>query len=340
MLPKNVYISIISEITSFILFLNLNSVFGVILVMLFHGLSLGLLLLTLFRFIPERFTKENKTKTFFAIFSICFFILYFGYLALLIITVYLLRKQKNVEFRPYESFSLSDLVYEEFEFSGRKFGEGSIFAVGKTESVNKNIKERAIFSVSEIKNPLTISILKENLSSKHDDIRLYAFSVVSKMEKDFNENLHKLKNKLKDESLTEDEKAEIFYEIANQYYDFVYFKIADEEFKDFLLEEALFYGKKSLELKETPEALILIGKIYIRRNMPEIALTYFMKASKTSSLNPIKYVPYIAEIYYKSGVYTDIVELFKAYPQLRNVANPNLNFIIDFWTKGYGSINR
>lgn len=336
---KYIYTSISVEITSFFLFLNIHSLAGIISILTLHSIGLILILIPLLSLVPKRFKKDLK-KTSSVLFILCFFTLYLGYISLFVLTIYLLKKQKNLEFKPFKFFSIGDVFDKDIEFSGRRFGEGSIFAVSKVEDGNKTLKERAILFVSDIKSPLTMNILKESLSSKYDDIRLYAFSVVSKMEKEFNENLHRLKEDLRKENLTDQERSELLYEIASQYYDFVHFNIVDEEFRKFLIEESFYYAKKSLESYETPEALILIGKIYIRLNMPEMALPYFIRASKYETLNPLKYVPYIAEIYYRSGLYKDIVEIINKYPQLKSIANPNLGFMVEFWAGSYGSTDR
>ncbi|MCX7738319.1 MAG: hypothetical protein N2Z80_02735 [Hydrogenothermaceae bacterium] len=339
MTVKYIYTSMLVETASFFFFLNTHSLAGITSILTLHSIGLVLLLIPLLSLVPKRFKKDLK-KTSLALFMLCFFTLYLGYISLLVLTVYLLRKQRNLEFKPFKFFSIGDLLDEDIQFSGRRFGEGSIFAVSKAEDGSKILKERAILFASDIKSSLTINILKESLSSKYDDIRLYAFSVVSKIEKEFNENLHRLKEEIKKKNLTDQERSELLYNIASQYYDFVYFNIVDEEFREFFIEESFYYAKKSLESYETPEALILLGKIYLKRNMPEMALPYFISASKYENLNPLKYVPYIAEIYYRSGLYRDIVEIVNKYPQLKSIANPDLRFMVDFWAGSYGSTDR
>lgn len=331
--------SLLLEILSFALLLKIKSLHGLIIILGFHGFALFLLLIVVFPFLPKRF-KKNKRRTFATLFLVLYPTLYVGYISLIFYSLIIFHRQKNIEYKPYETFSINEVLDEDVYFEGRKFGEASISTIGKIENINLRLKEKAILSISEIRNPFTINILKENLSSRFDDIRLYAFSVISKMEKTFNENLHKLKEKLK-EDISDEEKAELYYEIAAQYYDFIYYDIVDKEFKEFMLDEIFYYAQKSIQIRETPDALILIGKFFLRKNLLELSYFYFSKAMKYENLNPVKYVPYIAEIYYKLGLYMEIKEIFKKYSEIDLILNPNLNFVIDFWKeKEYESNNK
>lgn len=327
---KLFYSSVVLEMLSFLIFFKINSAVGLLSILSMHAVALFLLLVVTFPFLPKRFRKDKK-KTLLALFLIIYPTLYIGYVSIVLYVLVVLRKQKNIEYKPYEAFSINDVLDEEVYFDGRKFGEASITTVGKLESANASVKERAVLSISDIKNPLTVSILKENLGSRFDDIRLYAFSVISKMEKSFNENLHKLKERLKDETLTDEDRARLYYEVASQYYEFIYYNIVDSEFREFMLEEVFYYAQKSLQIKETPDALILLGKFYLRKNLLEISYKYFTMATKYRNVNPVKYAPYIAEIYYKLGLYREIGEIFQKYPEIDLIVNPNLNFVASFW---------
>lgn len=328
---KTLYLSLIFELTSIFLLFNIDSVYKLIVFITLHSMALLLSSLIFVNFLPERFRNQRR-KAVLIIFFINFATLYIGYLTTLLLTLYILRKQKNVEYKPFEFFSIEEVLSEDIKFTGRRFGEGSLFSIGKNEITNRALKERVILSVSEIKNPLTISILKENLSSRYDDVRLYAFSVISRIEKKFNEDIHTLKKRLDDDNITDEEKAEIYFELSNIYFDFVYFNIVSEEFRTFMIQEFFYYANKSLELKEKPEVFILLAKIYMRIGMLEKAYENLIKLLKYPEVNPFKYVPYLAEIYYRFGIYTEIKRLFEKYPQIKMTINPNIQAVVDFWS--------
>lgn len=336
---KSLYTSLILEFISFGFILNLDSTGKVIFILLFHSAALLLILTTLVNVIPQRFRKDKKIFIFIT-FIIIFPTLQIGYMIIFVLIFYILRYQKKVEETPSKFFNVEDILFENIEFSNRKFGEGGLISIGKSEDVSKELKERAILSISEIKNPVSIAIIKENLSSKFDEVRLYAFSVISKMEKELNEKIHLIKERLKDENLKNEAKAGLYYELASVYYDFVYFNIVDEEFKNFMIEESFYYAKKSLDIQETPEAILLTARIYMRKGMLEKAYGEFIKIFKFKDVSPLKYVPYLAEIYYKFGLYKEVNHLFRSSPELLVITNPNLHFVIKLWEGKYGSIDR
>ncbi|MEJ5172890.1 MAG: hypothetical protein WHT47_04185 [Hydrogenothermaceae bacterium] len=257
-----------------------------------------------------------------------------------VLIFFILRYQRKTEETPSKFFNVEDVLFEDIEFGNRKFGEGALISIGKSENIPKELKERAILSISEIKNPVGMAIIKENLSSNFDEVRLYAFSVISKVEKEFNKKIHLIREKLKDENLKNEEKTSLYYELASVYYDLVYFNIVDEEFKNFMIEESFYYAKKSLDIQETPEAILLTARIYMRKEMLEKAYEEFIKVFKFKDVSPLKYVPYLAEIYYKFGFYKEVENLFRSFPELAVITNPNLDFVVKLWEGKRGSIDR
>ncbi|MEZ0323580.1 MAG: tetratricopeptide repeat protein [Hydrogenothermaceae bacterium] len=337
--PKRLYTSIFLEIISFGFIFNLDSVEKTIFMLLLHSIALFLILLVLSSFIPEKFRKDRK-RFVFIIFTITFPTLQIGYITVFILVFYILKYQKKVEETPNKFFNVEDVLFEDIEFNSRKFGEGALINAGRSENVPRELKEKVILSISEIKNPVSMAIIKENLSSKFDEVRLYAFSVISKMEKELNEKIHSIKKKLKDENLKDEEKVKLYYSLASVYYDLVYFNIVDEEFKNLMIEEALHYAKKSLDIQENPDAILIIAKIYMRKGMLKEASEEFEKLFKFKNISPLKYIPYLAEVYYKFGLYKEVKNLFRTVPELEVVINPNIHFVIKLWKKNHGSINR
>ncbi|MGC8944048.1 MAG: hypothetical protein ACP5KX_08105, partial [Caldisericia bacterium] len=153
-----------------------------------------------------------------------------GFIFLLISVTYLFRKQKNIEYKPIETFSIEEIYNEDIEFSGRKFGEGGLLGIKKSENAPKVLKEKAFLTLTDLRSPSVFNLIKENLSNPVDEIRLLAFSIISKIEKDLTKKIHELEKKLKEE-ISQEEKAEIYKDLAQIYWDFVLYNLVDEEFK-------------------------------------------------------------------------------------------------------------
>lgn len=331
--PKFVYSSIMIEIVSFFLFLGMRSPTMIFSALALHGVALVLVVSALVNLLPERFEKTEKLKSV-AIFStILYPTLYIGYIAVVVMIVYIIRKQKVSEYTPFMFFSVEEFLDESFQNRQklRSFGEGALISISKAEKINKSLKEKAMLALSDLKNPKMFKLLKESLSSDIDEVRLFAFSIVSKLEKKFNDNLHRLKERLNEENLSTEEKAEIYYQIAKQYYDFVYYNVVDEEFRKFMLQEAINYCSISLKLNESIDAYLLLGKLYNEIGLLEIGYNYLLNVQEYSKLNPVEYVPVVADMYFRFGMFKDIVELFKKYPELELLNDIEINFALRFW---------
>lgn len=341
-MDKNlIYYSLVMESSSFLLIFYSDSLVMILSSLVFHGIALYFIIIALVNLLPNRFGKKEKLKSVIIFFFITYPTLYIGYISIAIMILYILRNQKVAESTPYSYFSLEEFLNENIEEIEklRSFGEGAIISINKAEKVSKSLKEKAILALADLKNPDMFPLIKQSLSSEIDEVRLFAFSIISKMEKKFNENLHQLKEKLKEENLSNEEKAEIYYQIAKQYYDFVYYHIVDDEFRDFMLEEAIDYCKKSLEIKKTADGYALIGKLYREMGMIDMAYNYLLSLPKYSDFNQV-YIFDLADIYYRFGIFKEIVNLIRKYPEVELLNDVNINFIIRFWLNKDESITR
>lgn len=331
---KLVYSSVITEILSLSFIIN-NSIYSIITGLILHGVALFLILSFAVNLLPKRFEKSQRLKSVVMFFIITYPTLYIGYIAVIILILHILRKQKLAEYKPFLSFSVEDFLGENIKNRQklRSFGEGAILSINRMDQVDRSLKEKAILALHDLKNPGLFSLVKESLGSSIDEVRLFAFSIVSKLEKEFNENLHRLKEKLKQDDLSPEEKAQIHYEIAKQYYNFIYYHVVDEEFKGFMLQESIYHCQQALKIMEHPKVYMLLGRLYKETGFIEIAYKYFISLSRYSTINPVDYVLPLSEIYFKFGMFSDIVALIKNNPDLKFVNDPRINFLLSFWLR-------
>ncbi|MEJ7553451.1 MAG: hypothetical protein WKI48_01755, partial [Aquificaceae bacterium] len=60
--------------------------------------------------------------------------------------------------------------------------------------------------------------------------------------------------------------------------------------------------------------------------------------SQYKYVNPVKYVPYIAEAYFGSGNVSEVKNVIQKYSDsLMYTINPNLIYVIDFWVRKNGA---
>lgn len=144
---KNLALSITFE-TSAVSSLFIKNVYiGLALFFTFHGIAVFLLTTVLYLFLPKRI-KIRKREPLIFIFLMGFFGFIVGYLFLFVLTIYLFRKQRNIEFKPIETFSVEEIYDEDVDFSGRKFGEGAVISIFKKENVPSDLKSSFNFNPS------------------------------------------------------------------------------------------------------------------------------------------------------------------------------------------------
>jgi hypothetical protein len=324
---EKLYLSLLFEIFGISSLFIKNIYISLSLFFLFHGLAVFLLITVLYIFLPKRI-GSRKWEPLVFIFSIGFFGFIVGYLFLFILTLYLFRTQKNIEFKPIETFSIEEIEDEGLDFDGRRFGEGSILSILKRDNVSSDLKLKAFMSLSDLQGPITYSLIKENVSNPMDEIRLMAFSMISKMEKQLNDKIHELNLRLKDNDLSEEEKAKIYFELAQAYWDFVFFRIVDKEFENFTIEKALYYAEEGLKLKKDFAPYFLIGRVCLRLKDYKKAKEYLELAFNFKEFR-YKVIPYLAECYFYERNFKKVKELFS---QLDLSLDVKVSFLKQFWS--------
>ncbi|WP_028950951.1 tetratricopeptide repeat protein [Sulfurihydrogenibium subterraneum] len=328
---KNILYSVISEIFGILFLFSENIYISVGIYIIFHSIAIFLLSSTLLFLIPKKY-RNKKKESFTFLFFFGFFTFIAGFIFLFVLSLYLLRTQKNIEYKPVEAFSLDEIYNEDIDFYGRRFGEGGLVSLIKDKNVPKYLKEKAFLALADLKSPFVFNLIKENLSNPIDEIRLLAFSLISKMEKEMTEKVHDLENKLKKDDITDDEKAEIYKALAQLYWDFVLYNIVDEEFKSFMIEESKSYALKSLEIKKDPYVYFLLGRIYLKLKDVEKAIKFLEEAVKDKNIKS-KVIPYLAECYFYMRDYKSVKSILK---ELDLILDVRVKFVKDFWVGDVG----
>ena len=334
---NSLYKSFLLELASFAFFINMKSFYFLFISLLLHSIALFMVVSFLITLLPKRF-KDHK-KAMFILFLIAFPTLYLGYVFIVMAVFYLLRKQKIDVYQPPNIPHLEDVLTEEMEFSGRVIGEAALALLKDgTGNINPSRLEILLSYILNLNSPEAISTLKRVLSSSEDIVRLYAFGTIYKTEKKLNETLHSLREKLSKGNLPPEEEAYLYYQMASIYYTFVHYHIADQEFRSYMLKEALEHVQKSIDVKTTPEAKLLLAKVYIEMKEFDRALSYFEELASKKELKPASYIVQLAEIYYEKGDYKEVKRLFTEHPEAELLLDVDVNFVVRFWRNSNGQV--
>ncbi|WP_457642051.1 tetratricopeptide repeat protein [Persephonella sp.] len=311
---KGTAISFIFEMIA-LYFLFFGDFYGkILLFFFFHLLATLLISAVVWTFIPNKY-KRPFPLSLVAIAVIIFATPVLSYIAVVAFLV-LFRRQKKLPVIPMETVPMFHLIEENIQIKKRKFGESSVREFVFKRELPSDLRLKAFLFLTEIKSPESVRLLKYGLADQNDEIRLLSFSVLDKIEKKLNEQIHENLEKLKE---TKDihKKGEIYRDLAKLYWENIYIGMADKEITDFYLNEAEKYAIKSLDIiKDDPYIHLLLGRLYLIKDRLEDAYKYLVKALN-SGIPEFKVVPYLAEIFYRKKKYSEIKNLIGKHPYLK-----------------------
>lgn len=286
-----------------------------------HAISTFLFSLFCYNLLPQRYKKKGM---FFFIFVVSFTLIMLSYIGGLCI-VFLLRRQKEYIPPVPESFSMETVLREDVKFSGRKFGEAAIAQM--TKAAPYITKQETLMIGRDLKHPAVLELIRSSLHNPIDEIRLYAFNLISRIEEEINKNIAYLKDRL-DKEDNKTRRAQIHSELARLYWELVYMNIVDKELEHIDLEEASFHIEEAMKVLKNPNVYLLAGRIYLRKKEKDKALGFLETAHKMG-IPPSRIIPYIAEIYFELRNYKGIMDVFSKWDGL--TLYPNLYYIYLFW---------
>ncbi len=304
-----------------------NYELAILIVLSVHAVAVALLSAMVQPLLPEKYRKY-RVAGFLVFFIVGFTTFVVGYIIL--IGLYLLlksRRQRPVI--PYETIAADDIMEEDFFFEGRKFGEGAFAELLQPDKANIEAKQKVFLGFADFRTPTAFEIIKQNLSSPVDEIRLYVFGILNNAEKEFVERIHSIKKALPEET-NRTKRAEMLKELAQTYYDLFYFNIVDDSIKPSVLNEAIMYAEQSIrENPEDPSAYVVLGKACLKKGDYDAASRWFEMARRFN-MEESKTIPYLAEIYFNRGDFQKTRELLSQM-DVETVLNNHLRSIVVFW---------
>lgn len=327
---KEFFYSLAAEIAAIANLFYMQSFYQVVLLLLLHLISCLLLAPIIFPLLLKRYKRYAKGITFLLV-SVCFLLFFPGYLLLLFVLFYLLFSHRKKVTGKIESFSVSELLASRVSLRSRTTGEAPLYLLKKPGGLRGKEVDLLAAIILDIKNPRLLSNVVGILSSQYDELRLSVFSILTNLEKSIQERISLLNAKLK-EDLPEEEKADILFKLAQNYYELVYYRLVDQELERSTLQKAEEYLLQALDIKQDAEFLILMSKIQMAKRNILFAAGFIAMAVKLNSLHPVRYIPYIAEMHFIKGQYGRTVELLTKYSKdLKYSMNPYLAYMCEFW---------
>ncbi|WP_297443353.1 hypothetical protein [Sulfurimonas sp.] len=128
----------------------------------------------------------------------------------------------------------------------RVFGEGSMINMMNNAYVPKSKKLKALATLASYITPISLQIVKQTLSSKDDEIRMFGYAVINKAEKQLNEKMNAqlaiiAEEVGKGEQKDKEKIAFAAKELAHLYWEMVYAELAHDSLKVNFLNSVITY---------------------------------------------------------------------------------------------------
>jgi len=228
-----------------------------------------------------------------------------------------------------------DEYYAHFPLIRRQLGEGEIYQIFQEGKISEKLRLLALTMLSERKDRQSFVLIKRMLSSRNDELRLFSFSIIDKVEHELHQKIHE---ELERYRACEREKCHVneARKLAFLYWELVYFELADEILRNFLLAEAERYATEAIDRYALDDRLlVLLGRISFERGHWNKAKRYFEAAlsvhDERAEASRSFILPYLAEIEFLERNFTRVRQLLREATHFRK--NPKLRGIQELWNR-------
>ena len=278
---------------------------------LFYGVNAlisGVVAFFAMEFMEERYS-DDKRYIFLFFWTLSFALPIVGYFMVAWIVYYLLNLKYENDLQGEKTLNMEEFL-SDFPDIKRSFGESGVEILLSTEGASEALKLKALTSLSENARREDIEMIKKMLGDRNDEVRLYSFSIINKMERNLNNKIHE---KLKEFNSQKDKQKKVSsaVELAHLYWDLVYYQLSDEDLQGFIIKEVEKYSRFVLyhDIKN-PQINLLLGKLYLSQKKYNNALLHITVALK-SGVNRDFIIPYLAEIFYEKREFESVKKLLK-----------------------------
>lgn len=286
------------------------------------------------------------------------------------VTVWLFWYMVNIKYDK-KVLDTNTLNLDEFKSSflkvERSFGEGSMINLIGNAYIPKSKKIRALSMLATNSSPLSLSIVKQTLTSDDDEIRMFGYAILNKTEKALNEKINFNLDILRLESLKGENKnhqkvALAAKELAFLYWEMIYTELSHESLKTNFLNSSILYLMMAKDYylsdinhiiqnmnklkKDDPQLKIernkleetyltcsnlftLMGRVYSKKEKYDKAKESFTMAEELLFEKSTAILPYLAEVYFITKKYSITKSILKHAKELQ--LTPKLYPIIKQW---------
>jgi polysaccharide biosynthesis protein PelE len=214
---------------------------------------------------------------------------------------------------------------------GSHFDRGGLRSRLVKSAIPTETRLQSISALQHLPTVATSSVLRTLLDDPVEDIRLVAFGMLDKEEKQITGRIHKLLNR---PPLDNDSPREHFLynkQLAELYWELAYSGIVQGDLREYTLNNALDHANSSLSQNDAdPGLLFLIARILNALGRVNEAI-HHMHRAMTLGLPKHRALPYLAEMAFERGDYGTTWALLSEIGN--SPVTPRLRPVVDYWTR-------
>ncbi|MDR5898930.1 HEAT repeat domain-containing protein [Halomonas vilamensis] len=193
-------------------------------------------------------------------------------------------------------------------------------------SDNSRQRQEAILACRHLPRRQAVSLLRQGLTDPTDDVRLLAYSMLSGIERDLDEQIKTLSTARQDNGDPFGQHAEA---LAMHYWEYDYLKLAQGSTARFLLNQALDYLDQAIDCADSAHRQLLRGRLCLALNDDQGAKTAFQQCQRLG-MHDDDLAPYRAELAFQTRDYASMLtQLARLSPTARE--QPILHPLLEYW---------
>ena len=294
------FIAMFLDSIAFMLIFFYDTILMFFMFLIMHIIASIIITIFIYTGLPSRYKYPRKLAYFF-VFSFVFFIPFISHIGFFVFNTLFAKHKVKEEFIPNQLEIEKILIMDEVQYVKRFFGEGGVAAYIKNKKLNSDLRLKAFLIISEMISPLNMKLLKLGLADPVDEIRMLSFAIISRIEKQINDEIYEL-------SKSDNEENRL--KIAKLYWEFIYLNLTDEVFQKIIINKILdlLRGNNSKDAKMLYLKIYLLEQDFVRIKF----LLSQMEENKETA-------PYFMELAYYERDFKRLKELMKKYPEIQYI---------------------
>lgn len=260
-------------------------------------------------------------------FCLNFFVPVFGAIGTLLALLYFKKFLSNEDRTEFSNAPLPPFQAASADL-GAGMGEGGAWSRLRTVGLPRKLRLKALLSVGTTSGLNSSRLLQQATGDSDDEIRLLAFNLYERKEQKIQQAISASLKELQ-QAKTESTKAAVCSSLAFSYWEMVYSALAQDDLRDFFVEQAAKYAEQALQLGiKNPALLVLMVRIYLQKQNYEQA-SEAIQFALLAGADPLKLLTYQAELAFYARDFKAVRAFLRQDATVR--FRPGIGPVAQFW---------